>query len=397
MLLAALITPALHPGPATAAPTDADVAAMTPADQAGLLQPLRRLAGALAIEGRANWRAVYAGVEIDAVHDAVELFTAGDSSDAALLAAARRATPDAEWSRVRLRSARHSRSSLEAAARRAVAGPAGSQLAAVSVPVDGSGIRVRIAAGATAPRLAGLGVPFSVQRANPNATKSWAANKWHDSAPFIGGDVVTAKGHGYCTAGLPAVRTRDRKPVLITAAHCFPRGTRVYTAAGTAGQYRRHQLGAYVGTVGAANLTWDAERVLGADNNADESDTTGWKPLTSTGYSYVGDYVCHNGQASFYLGHPTPCGIKVTDDDLWFRIGHGWARGVEGIDARSGWGSHNGDSGATVFAVEPHARRQARGIVSSGGRDGTSDQKRVDWAEAPYIFHAFGLMLNPRT
>ena len=62
-----------------------------------------------------------------------------------------------------------------------------------------------------------------------------------------------------------------------------------------------------------------------------------------------------------------------------------------------GWGSVNGDSGGTVFAVEARGRRQLRGLVSSGGADGTADQKRVDWPEAVDIFRALGLRLNPTT
>ena len=185
--------------------------------------------------------------------------------------------------------------------------------------------------------------------------------------------------------------------MLITAAHCFRTGQRVYTAAGTTGAFGNHRTGNYVGTVGTRNTEWDAEPLTGTTNNADESDTTGWKPLTSVAYSYVGDYVCQDGAASFFLGHPTPCGITVTDGDIWFAIGGHLARGVEGVDVRHGWGSHAGDSGATVFAVEPGNKRQARGIVSSGGLDGTPDQKRVDWTEAVDIFRTFGLVLNPKT
>jgi hypothetical protein len=185
--------------------------------------------------------------------------------------------------------------------------------------------------------------------------------------------------------------------VLVTAAHCFSLGEHVYTGGGATGAIGNGQIGNYVGTVVARTTEWDAALLTGTDNNADESDTTGWKPLTSVAYSYVGDYVCQDGAASFFLGHPTPCGIKVTDGDLYFPIGGYWARGVEGVDVEHGWGSHDGDSGGTVFAVEPQGARQARGIVSSGGADGTPDQKRVDWTEAVDIFHAADLELNPRT
>jgi hypothetical protein len=98
--------------------------------------------------------------------------------------------------------------------------------------------------------------------------------------------------------------------------------------------------------------------------------------------------------ASF--GHSTPCGIKVTNQDLEFLVGNYYVRGVEGVDVLHGWGSVNGDSGGTVWAAIGHTNaRQARGIISSGGLDETPDQNRVDWTETIDIFHAYGLKLNP--
>jgi len=38
--------------------------------------------------------------------------------------------------------------------------------------------------------------------------------------------------------------------------------------------------------------------------------------MTSVQYSYLGDWVCHSGARSASLGHSTPCGIKVTNQDL---------------------------------------------------------------------------------
>jgi hypothetical protein len=379
--------------------TDADIAAMGPTEQAALLQPLRRIAGVLDAQGRAGWTRTYAGVELDAADDAVDLFTTDATAGRSLLAAGRRAAPDAQWARVRLLPAAYSREELDAAAARVVTGPGQARLRDVSVSADGAGLRLDVVPARSSASVvpAGLGVATQVRPATAvRAAKSWSSVKWHDSPPFIGGDVLTANGHHYCTAGLPAVRRSDHVPVMITAAHCFSTGQRVYTAAGTPGAYGNGRRGRFVGVVGSRNKTWDAELLTGRTNNADESDTTGWKPLTSVAYSYVGDYVCHDGQASFYLGHPTPCGIKVTDDDIWFPIDGDVARGVEGVDVRTGWGCHNGDSGATVFAVEPNNDRQARGIISSGGLDGTPDQKRVDWTEAVDIFKADGLELNPQ-
>ncbi len=160
-------------------------------------------------------------------------------------------------------------------------------------------------------------------------------------------------------------------------------------------QYNNGLTGNAVGTTIANSQTYDAVEISGADNNADESDTGRYLPLTSTAYSYNGQYVCHDGQRSAALGHETPCGIKVTNQDTTFAVGGYTARGVEGIDV-NGWGSVGGDSGATVFA-STGSTRQARGIVSTVGQDNTPDQKRVDWTEATDIFNTFGLRLNPTT
>ena len=373
---------------------------LSPARQARLLTPLRRLAGDLDGLGRARWAAQYTGVELDAGTGTLRLYVTDLATGRRLVAAARRRDPAADWSDVRLQRAAFSAARLDAAARALIAARR-AEIAAVAVPVDGSGLDARVlphraAVQVAAARITGNGIPVRYTVEAASQPKSWAADKWHDSSPFIGGDVLTSTGHNRCTAGLPAVSRTTGRPVLITAAHCFGVGTRVYTGAGTPGDYGNGLVGNYVGTVTARNTTWDAEELVGANNNADESDTTGWLPLTSVAYSYTGDYVCQDGAASFYLGHPTPCGIKVTDDDLWFPIGGYTARGVEGVDV-NGWGSHNGDSGGTVFAVEPGGVRQARGIISSGGLDGTPDQKRVDWTEAVDIFRAFGLKLNPQT
>lgn len=396
-----LVAAAAPSAPAPSGLDDVAVAALPPRQQARLLQPLRRVAGDIDRLGRTTPHDGYTGVALHAGTGVVDVFATSEAAGHSLLTAARAADPSAAWPTVRVRTARYSRAALEAAAAALISGRDGADVTSVAIPVTGSGLDVGVAG----PRPAMAfgtgtdvhGVPARFHVTPRRQPKSWAADKWHDSAPFIGGDVLTSNGKNRCTAGLPAVRRSDGTPVMITAAHCFSIGTRVYTGAGTPGDYGNGKVGNYVGTVRARNRTWDAEEVVGANNNADESDTTGWKRLTSVAYSYVGDFVCQDGAASFYLGHPTPCGIKVTDGDLWFRIGGHWARGVEGVDVRNGWGSHNGDSGGTVFAVEPHGVRQARGIISSGGADGTPAQKRVDWTEAVDIFRAYHLKLNPHT
>jgi hypothetical protein len=144
---------------------------------------------------------------------------------------------------------------------------------------------------------------------------------------------------------------------------------------------------------------WDATLIYGTGNNADESDTSGWLPLTSTAYSYNGDYVCHDGQRSFSLGHPTPCGIRVTNQDMYCGPHTGCpglsftARGVWGVGP---WGAANGDSGATIFAVKGGGNnRQARGVLSDG--DPGDGAPGVFWTEAIDIFRYYNLRLNPQT
>jgi hypothetical protein len=411
--------------PAAARSTgDAQFAALTPTQQATVLNPLRRLATAAATTGVRRWSSTYSSFSIDAVGRMVTVRLSDSSARAGFPAAVHAADPNADVSRLRVLPARYSRRTLLAALRRYAGGVRPDQVRSISPALDGSGLAVEVApAAATNPPAAGTAtartatagggltvavpggargdvtVPVAITTGPARTVKStsWGAVKWRDTAPFIGGDLLTPNGANYCTAGLPAVRQSDGHPIMITAGHCFGVGTKVYTGAGPTWHLGDRQVGNYVGTVTARSKTWDSATIDGANNNADESDTNTWLPLTSTAYSYAGDYVCQDGALSFDYGHPTPCGIKVTNPDLWFRIDGYLARGVEGVDVAHGWGSHNGDSGATVFAVLDATHRQARGIVSSGGADGTPDQKRVDWIEAPDIFAALHLRLNPAT
>lgn len=397
--------------PAAAQPsplTSAQLAALDPAAQAALLEPLRAAAAALDTAGREH-SDVYAGVAIDAPQRRTDLYLTDPGQAPALVSSARAADPGLTLASVAVHRAAYTSAMLDAASARVVgAAQAADPVYAAYPAPDASSVRAEVGDPVAARRASrpeavvatATGVPMDVPvtfvAGHPRLSHSWNDVKWHDSTPFIGGDVLTPNGHSYCTAGLPAVRAKDRHPVMITAAHCFAQGQRVYTAGGATRAWGNGRTGNYVGTVTARNFGWDAEVLDGANNNADESDTSGWKPLTSVAYSYTGDYVCHSGAKSAYEGHPTPCGIRVTIDDLYFSEDGPTVRGVEGEDVH-GWGSVSGDSGGTVFAVEEGGRRQLRGLVSSGGADGTADQKRVDWPEAVDIFGAFGLRLNPTT
>lgn len=414
MLLGAGALTTASPSSASSSPSDAQLAAMPAADLASRLGPLRATAGALDALGARSFAATYTGVRIDANRARVDLLTTSVSDGRRLLAQAARST-GLDQHDVTVVPGAYSKVALDAAAERlARRSPAGT-LSSVGPAPDGSGLDVGAGSAAalaavpavvSGPNAAVVPVTsrrVSLQRAKVYAVAvpalyspdGWAAVKWHDTSPFIGGDVLTSSGNGACTAGLAAVRVSTGAPVMVSAGHCFPLGANVYTGAGATWAYGNRLVGNWVGKVTGRSQTWDASLIEGTNDNADESDTTVWKPLTSAGYSYVGDYVCHSGARSASMGHATPCGIKVTNSDLWFSIGGYWARGVEGTDV-NGWGSVNGDSGGTVFAVTTTSR-QARGMVSSGGADGTVDQRRVDWVEAPDVFRAYGLRLNPKT
>jgi len=384
--------------------TDTEIATMTPVRQAALLDPLRTLAGTLSEIGNGRGADVFAGLGINANHDVLNLYLTRTQRAAGLIQAAKSANPSIDTSLVRVHKATYTLVAMNKAVVTFVAERHSYAVYAVSAAPDGSGLTIEVNNTATAikadsssPGGARAGVHRSFSRGSSRHSKSAAWNnvKWHDSTPFIGGDVIT-NGTGYCTAGLPAVRKSDGRPVMITASHCFGVGQRVYTAAGTTWSWGNRRVGNFVGTVTSRNLTFDAEPLIGANNNADESDVNTWIPLTSVRYSYLGDWVCHSGARSASFGHSTSCGIKVTNQDLWFPIAGHLSRGVEGVDVVHGWGSVNGDSGATVWAATGNPRaRQARGVVSSGGLDWTRDQRRVDWTEAVDIFNAYGLKLNP--
>ena len=398
--------------------TDAQVAALSPDAQAVRLGPLRAVANAVGAAGRSSVADVYGNLAIDAGQDVVTVYLTDTAQAARVLAAARAVDPKINSSLIRFQKAAATHAALDAAARRVVALADAGKLPAhvdmVGPAADASGLELDVDDPATAAAVAGsgstpaanlaasLGVPLVYRQGHSLQAKSWANAKWEDSSPFIGGDAITGSGTGHgCTAGLPAVRKSDNHPIMVTAAHCFGVGTKVYTRAGTPGDYSNGLKGNYVGTVTARVQEWDAETIDGANNNADESDTTSWMRLTSFAYSYNGDYVCHDGQRSYFMGHPTPCNIKVTDQDMYCGPTTGCpglsytARGVWGDAVNNGWGAAGGDSGATMFAVEPGGVRQARGLLSDGTPgDGTPG---VFWTEATDIFDYYGLTLNPQT
>jgi len=207
--------------------TDVEIGTMAPAAQAALLDPLRAAAGALSEVGGDVAADVFTSVEIDANHGVVNLYLTDKTRAAGVIQRAKSAQPSIDTTLSCIRRIRRIR---------------------------------RIHDG-----------PFLYQ-GSPRQAKSDACNnvKWHDSSPFIG-DVIT-NGSKHCTTGLPAVRKSDGRPVMVTAAQCFRLGERVFTGAGRTWSWSNGLRGNYVGTVRSRNQGWDAELIVGANNNADESD-----------------------------------------------------------------------------------------------------------------------------
>jgi hypothetical protein len=257
------------------------------------------------------------------------------------------------------------------------------------------------------------GVVVAFQKGYPARPTDQAQVKWDDSAPQIGGDVIS-DGRAECTAGIPAVKISDNSPVMVTANHCFPNGEEVFTEGGThpafGNYYKAARSGVdnYVGTVTGTSPAWDAEELTNGKNNADVQLSDTWHPVTSVAYSYAGDLVCQSGAASYFMGYGNVCGIAITNPDFtWSSTdwsGTHNVRGVQGTRLQSNlpWAVGEGDSGALVYSVSG-STYQARGVVSAGAAPccysyNGSDvaYSYISWTEAPDILGHFGLKLNPQ-
>ncbi|MFI7406954.1 peptidase [Streptomyces sp. NPDC049541] len=412
--------------------TLAQIAALPLAAQSRILDPLRALAAALDTAGKRTEPDTYATVRIDAPHDTVHVALTDPAQADKLIQAARKINPRIDTRRVTVDKAAYTLRQLHAARTQLLAQAAAHKLPyhvySVAVATDGSSLQVGVdqptqasirtpmAPAATGQVQKNLldGVTVAFQQGYQARPTDQAQVKWEDSSPQIGGDVLS-DGHADCTAGIPAVKTSDNSPVMITANHCFTNGDEVFTEGGTHpafGAYYttpRNSVGNYVGTVTGTSPAWDAEELTGGKNNADVQLSDTWHPVTSDAYSYAGDLVCQSGGASYFMGYGNVCGIAVTNQDItWSSTdwsGTHNVRGVEGTRMQSNqpWAVAEGDSGALVYTVSG-STYQARGVNSAGvgpccysynGSDVAFNY--ILWTEAPDILGHFGLKLNPTT
>src|SRR5436190_12393826 len=119
---AATLGTAAHADPGTPAPlTYEQIAALPPAQQADLLNPLRVTGGAVDSVGRSSGADIYSGVEIDAPAHAVNLYLTDPGGAAAFLRAAKAAVPEADLGLVRVKNGTHTKQQLDAGRDRVVA------------------------------------------------------------------------------------------------------------------------------------------------------------------------------------------------------------------------------------------------------------------------------------
>ncbi|WP_234349955.1 S1 family peptidase [Streptomyces sp. WM4235] len=413
LALLTVTAPGAQAEPASPRRTEAQIAAMDPTQRGELLEPLRQLADAVAAAGKSKQPDTYAGVRIDAPNNVVHVYVTDRSRTAKLIEAARQTDAGIDTKKIAVEEVRTTLAALHDARARLLAKSAAKSLPyeihSVAVNAEASSLDVAVDAPAKAiagrPKALGVDdVALNFIQGQKIEPASWSDVKWHDSSPFIAGDVITNGGH-YCSAGLPAVRKSDNVRVMVTAGHCFGNGERIYTGAGSDTLVRpllrwserpdRKPRG-YPGM--APN--WDAETLIGADNSADVSESTAYAPVTSYAYSHNGDPdVCQSGAASCFMQQGTVCGIRVINDDVMFSLSNGWtARGVQGTRLPGNpWTVAHGDSGTMVY-TKTGSTRQARGVVSAlSSPYQTNAGSYVYWTEATDIFNHFGLKLNPTT
>ncbi|MFB7946434.1 hypothetical protein ACFC6L_16130 [Kitasatospora phosalacinea] len=378
--------------------TDSQVAALSADDQAARLNPLRALADAAAAVGREKYAGIYSGLEIDAGAGTVVIYLTDRSQAARFLAAAKAADGGADTTLARIKQGKHTRQAMHEARDRLIGaeGQLGYRIESISVPPDGSTLHLGVtqaeASKRSARSTAAVAGPRSaaelsgVETVETTTGATADASRYRDSPSWIAGEYITDNSKA-CTSGVPTRRVSDGRSILITAAHCFPDGASVYTGWENGGRN-------YIGKVSGRANTWDAIAI----------DTTGTGPtaglewdgpvsssfvlsLTSSAYSYNGDYVCHDGYRSGVV-----CNIKVVADDITWTGENGVNhRGVQGRQVDGGTAVQGGDSGGLVFSITG-STRQARGIVSGGDKNNNSV---MVWTEVTDVFNTFGLQLAP--
>ncbi|MEU4625376.1 hypothetical protein AB0G04_36070 [Actinoplanes sp. NPDC023801] len=307
---------------------------------------------------------------------------------------------------VKLRSAAYSMADMENFADRIAGAAAESDLQAISLNYDGSGIKItkkppsRVssreaksgrsvrraedilsqvrAQGAAAGNAVAKRIPATVVTAD-HVIEPLACNgpcsRLDDSPAWNGGIRLvnrdSPKGWYECTSGFGT--RQGNNYYLVTAAHCgHSSGDRYYDAAGE-----------FIGTSCGEQSTLDIQ-VICAPGFYRMFDgppgTTNYKNVLGWGYHVVNELLCHSGATSGVI-----CGLKTIGGDyqVWGEDSDGDQFYVKGlikttqIDGQTG--ARKGDSGGPVFSLMGTGVR-AKGTISAGGA-GSDTMLFQDWAD----------------
>lgn len=373
------------------------IAALSPAQQAAILDPLRAVANAAGTVGRSQWSEIYSGIRIDASAQTVTIYLTALGQKSEFLADIREIDKTADLKLARFAPGGYTFTALVAASD-AVMQRRDPNIESVSVPADGSALHVRAFDVAHAKQLLAEPASGVASLAGPvptvveKAEKGTDMSRLRDTPQWISGEALTQSSDSQslgwsCTSGLPARRNSDGRSFLITAAHCYGNGATVYTGWQSGGRNR-------IGVVTNRDNIDDAIAIdtsstgTTASREWDGAYGGPYQVLDVSGatFSYEGDMTCQDGYSSGIV-----CGLKVNNGTATWTGSDGVAhRGVEAHQVDGLVAGRSGDSGGLVFVLQNGGSiRQARGIVSNGG--GTM----LRWTEAPYIFSAFGFTLAP--
>ena len=357
--------------------SDADIAAMSMAEQNQLLDPLRRVASALTIATKSAARDTFAGIAIDGGHQVVNLYVTNIVAGRAL-AASVVAEPDVQY--VRVLPAKFTQDASIAAANRLMKSDRAAAIAGLALAPDGNGLVATIdsdfsptSTGSRAPDMsaAALSAVAGVDTATTAGHRMRPASRQNDQSPFKAGSPMY-NGGAVCTMGFSA-RGSSGDAYIFTASHCGHSGT-FMTGVGP----RSNSV--TVGTIGSYNTTLDAAAVKIAPGKSSigrlwyGSSVGSVTNVLSMSTNAVGDYVCQDGWTSAVATGHGVCNIKIDkqivqqpwSDSYGNHVLNGWSAQKIGGDQIAARG---GDSGALVY-VGDTTGVSARGIVSLAGGSG---------------------------
>jgi DNA-binding beta-propeller fold protein YncE len=202
-----------------------------------------------------------------------------------------------------------------------------------------------------------------------------------DVAPWNGGDFLY-NDEGGCTAGVGITFRKHR--YMITAAHCFTRGSKVYNGDG----------GKLMGTVASRDQRHggdDTELIATKPSNVlwtGATDDPAARPLIGAEGSPDGAIVCNEGAYSGEL-----CSTVVSDDPGCIDLEKRVACGID-ESSSSGIASEQGDSGGPVVRYTGAGNPEVTGIVNAGNAPSVPCADKVVKCSRILFYTAIGQILT---